>query len=190
MIRFLAILAVLFLVGKAVYHLFEPSAVVAVASSSPEEQLRTIATTRLATAEQLASLCDSFPQLARKYLGNGTPIRLTGNIQGFRIAGLDGRRANLTLDQSAQRPLIAVYDLDHYATLGLEPLWDHRVHYLIVGNELLKVTPAGIYHRGTHRIDIEEEIRSTVFTQEQPYTDTVTLTAINPGGILVAGTAK
>jgi len=190
MIRYLVIFVVLILVAKVAYQMLLPAPITTVSTLSPEQQLQNIVATHVATAEQLCSLCDSYPQLAAKYLRNGTPVRLTGTVQDFHVAGLDGRHVNVTLSQSGQRPLIAVYDLDHYGVLGLEPIWDHRVHYLIVGNELLKVTPAGIYHRGTHRIEIPEEVRSAVFTRATPYEDTVTLAAVNPSEILVAGAAK
>jgi hypothetical protein len=190
MIRFLAILAVILFVAKTAYQLLLPGPVSTVSTLSPDEQLRNIVAAHSATAEQLCTLCDSYPQLAAKYLRNGTPIHLSGTVEDFRVAGLDGRRAGIKLCQAGRRPLVAVYDLDHYAVLGLDPVDDHRIHYLVVGNELFKVTPPGIYHRGAHSIEIEEEIRKLIFTRATPYGDTVTLTAINPSAILVAATAK
>jgi|GEM_PF-4453366 len=188
MIRYLVIFVVLYFAATSVYRLMQPAPTVS--NVSPEEQFRNIEASGTVTADQFCFLCDSYPQLAAKYLRTGMPLRLTGNVHDFRVTGLDGRHVNVMLSQSRQRPLIAVYDLDHYGVLGLEPIWDHRVHYLVVGNELLKVTPAGIYHRGLERIEISEEQRATVFTRATPYEDTVTLTAINPSGILVAAAAK
>lgn len=175
MIRLLAILAVVLLVGKIAYQMLVPAPVTTVSTLSPEQQLQNIVTTRVATAEQLGTLCDTYPQLAAKYLRNGTPIQLTGTVQDFRIAGLNGRRAYITLYQCRQRPLIAVYDLDHYSVLGLSPIEDHQTHYVIVENELLAVN---------------KQMRTPVFTREKSFTDTVTLASINPSDILVDGTAK
>jgi len=188
MIRYLVIFVVLYFAATSVYRLMQPAPTVS--NVSPEEQFRNIEASGTATADQFCFLCDSYPQLAAKYLRNGTPIHLTGTVQDFRVAGLDGRRVGVKLSQYRQRPLVAVYDLDHYAVLGLEPIGDHRVHYLVVENELLKIIPPGIYREGPHRFEIETEIRTPIFTRATPYEDTVTLTAINPSGILVAASAK
>lgn len=184
--------AIIALVGFGIYQFFQsPVEVAEVATSaSPEAQFKQlIASPNAVPAEQLSRLCNRYPDLATKFLRNRA-MRVLGSVQDLFVTGLDGRRAIVTLCQDERRKVVAVLDLNHYVVLSLDPSGDRRVHYVLVGNELLKVIPVGIYRQGGRRIEITEEDRKVVFTRSRPFEETLTFERISPEAVIFKAAAK
>ncbi|HEY8899031.1 MAG TPA: hypothetical protein VIM61_01260 [Chthoniobacterales bacterium] len=171
------------IVGWAIYQFLSPTVETA-AVTSPEEQFRQVLSSSGVSADTLARLCDRYPELAMQFL-RSHPIQVSGTVQDFFVTGLDGRRALITLSDTSHRKLVAVLDLDHYAVLALEPLANRGVHYLAVGNELLKVTPPGA-NWGHH----SSEGREVVATRSTPFVATVTLDRITSESIIFKTAAR
>ncbi len=188
---FLAI-AVMGLLSYGIYQFLQaPAEATPLANSAatPEQQFQKLLSLSTVPSDQLYRLCNAYPQIAARFLKNHS-LRVSSTVQDLLIAGLDGRRAVVTLEQSARRKLVVIYDLNHYATLSLDPLSDHRIHYVIVGNELLRVTPPGFYRHGNkQRHETVEEIRRVMFTRTLAFEDTATFVRITPDAIVLEAAA-
>lgn len=101
---------------------------------SPEQQFRSALAGGAVSAAQLASLCSSYPQLGLKLL-NGKQIRIDGTVAEVRTSGLEGRRADVLLNDGGSRKIVLICDLDQYN--GTSVNFRYLGKFEVVGTELL-----------------------------------------------------
>jgi hypothetical protein len=86
-----------------------------------------------------------------QYLRNRS-LPLTGTLEDFRLAGMDGRRADVYLHTNSKLRVVVSFDLDRYARLSVSEREAGR--YTCLDTELLWVTINGTDKR---RIFMKEQ---------------------------------
>ncbi|MDD5200116.1 MAG: hypothetical protein PHC88_09970 [Terrimicrobiaceae bacterium] len=178
MIRPIAFLAAILAAVWIGYQILHPMPV-APAVSTPEAQFASLATSATTTAAQLGQLCDAFPQLAARYLKD-RPLQVTGFVESFYTPGLDGRRAVVSIYHGQGRQVVVVHDLDHYGVLGLKPVQNRKTHFLVVGNELVKVEITD-----SKNGDPSIETDHVILTRNTSFQGDVTFDRITPTAIVL-----
>jgi hypothetical protein len=131
-------LALIILVAAAVcvFYFWKEQAPAPVVAKDrpPAEQFEALLRSGSVDAAQLAAFCTANPQLANKLL-RGKQISIRGTVSSIMISGMQGRRADVTLNGSSQRKIVLICDLDQYSGPGVN--FRYLGNFQVVGTELL-----------------------------------------------------
>jgi hypothetical protein len=137
------ILALLVIAGGVlVYKYFmEPEAAhSAAATADPGRRFQEIVDQGQVSASELGLLCQTYPQLAQRYMPNAL-LRLDGTIRTMHLTGVSKNILDLQFDTPAKKKVSLRLDLQRYNNLLVENIAARHARYEIVGYEVLMFAP-------------------------------------------------